>query len=283
MKQIKFIPEIIINYLQENSIDFITSLPKSQNDTINDVVKHCIKEGIKHGKNDIDFEILVRQAISIGYDKRYFAINEMKDERNVIINEFTNSFIDILKQLNIINIYKNQDVIIVGIGNGFEGKMLYMDIKKLVLVDIAPDSLNQAQKFLPQSTTYQEGADKLTSILDNSFDLYISLRTYQSTYFDIQASLQEAKRILRNNGVVIISIACGYTNDKNEFVYGLFNPHNGILEKDRPDMFLNTIKQHLMKLEFKIIGIKKIQSEIFIYATKYVKLYDNNIKEVGKK
>jgi hypothetical protein len=35
-------------------------------------------------------------------------------------------------------------------------------------------------------------------IIDESiFDLYVSLRTYQSTYFDVVKALSEAKRVLK--------------------------------------------------------------------------------------
>jgi len=262
----KYIPDIIMEHLHQNGITYINCLPQTSNVTVNDIIKYCKEEGRKYGKYDVNFEVLIEQAISSGYDKRYSTINEMTEERNAILNEFTISFFYVLKQLNIYNIYKYQDVIIVGIGNGLEGELLYSDIKSLVLVDIAPSSLNQAQELLPQSKIYQERADKLFSIPDNSFDTYISLRTYQSTYFDIPSSLLEARRILKDNGSIIISIACGYISENNKFTYGLYNPYNGILEHDRPNMFIDTIKQNFIKLGFRIVGMKNIQTEIFIYA-----------------
>jgi ubiquinone/menaquinone biosynthesis C-methylase UbiE len=208
----------------------------------------------------------VKEALALGYDKRYSEMSVTTDERSVNTKQFTDSFTDILRQLNILNDYRNQSVVVVGVGNGIEGKMLYSDINDLSIIDIAPNSLYQAQQLLPQAKAFQERAEQLTSIPDNVFDLYISLRTYQSTYFDIPVSLQEAKRILKDNGIIIISIACGYLNNENKFVYGLLNPYSGILEDNRPSLFLNIIEQHLIQLKFIILGVKKTQTEIFIYA-----------------
>ena len=263
----EFIPQIIIDILLLSGIDYIKSLPEGQDVTINDIINYCEQESKKFGKDDINFEELIRQAVSTGYDKRYFEIDDKAEERSAILNQFSESFMEILKRLNIHETYREQKVLVVGIGNGFEGKMLYADINNLALADIAPQSLAQAKKVLPQAKEYNEPADKLSSVFDDSYDLYISLRTYQSTYFDIPASLQEAKRILKNNGAIVISVACGYLNAQNEFVYGLFNPHNGVFEENRPDVFLNTIRRHLRKLKFNIVGEMRIPTEVFIFAT----------------
>ena len=265
----KFIPELIVCYLQQNGVDFITSLPEDNNCTISDIVKYCNDFSANIGKSCIDFDTLVREAVSKGYDARYFSTDESSDERYVDFNTFLISFNKILEELNLIVSYENKDVIVVGVGNGFEGKMLYNKIKNLTIVDIAPQSLCRAKSVLYQAKAYQEDASNLASIMHDSFDLYISLRTYQSTYFDIRGALREAKRVLKSNGVIILSVACGYINKNKEFIYGLFNPHSGFLDKDRPDLFLNTIKNELEQSNFKVVGIKKIPAEIFIYAVKY--------------
>lgn len=264
----KFIPELIIEYLNKCGIYLIKNLPTKQECTLNDVIQYCKEIGIKNERADIDFNKLIKEAISIGYDKRYCRDDKLENERNVNQYQFTNSFWGILKDLNIEKSYKNKKIIIVGIGDGSEGKFLYRKVKNLVITDIAPNSLCRARQILPHAKVYQEEASNLKSMVNNSFDLYVSLRTYQSTYFDISKSLQEAKRILKNNGAIIISVACGYINKRNEFIYGLFDPHNGNFEINRPDFFLQIIRNNLEKLSFKIIGIKKIISEIFIYAIK---------------
>jgi len=264
----KFIPEIIIDHLQQNGIDFITSLPEDHFVTINDVIEHCKNIGLRCGRDNIDFGKIIKEAVSTGYDERYTETPET-DERSIDSSQFLSSFWDVLEELGMLATYKNKKVIVVGIGNGHEGKILYSDVRNLVIVDVAPKSLKRAQTILPHSEVYQTESSKLEAFADNSFDLYISLRTYQSTYFDISASLQEAKRVLKSNGAIVISIASGYLDKNGELAYGLFNPHRGVLEKDRPDLFLKIIQQHLTILDFIIVGTKKMPSEIFIYAVKH--------------
>ncbi len=215
----------------------------------------------------MDFNRLIREAISSGYDKRYFMKNE-REERKIFEKEFREGFSYVLNQLGLLDVYRNLNIIVVGVGNGVECEMLYSDIKNITIIDIAPESLNQSKCILPNAKSYQEFADNLQSVADSKFDLYLSLRTYQSTYFNIYSSLKEAKRVLKKNGAIIISIACGYLNEENDIVYGLFNPHNGLLEKERPTLFVEDVIKYLKELEFDIIDTKKISTEIFIYAFK---------------
>lgn len=48
-----------------------------------------------------------------------------------------------------------------------------------------------------------------------SVDLYISLRTYQSTLFDVKESLHEAYRVLAKGGGIVISIPAMYLKKDN--------------------------------------------------------------------
>lgn len=261
----KFIPELIVEYLRQNGIEYITSLPDIPNFTIDDIIIYCEKEGEKTDDSEVDFNRLIREAVSFGYDKRYFMINE-KEERKIFEREFCEGFFFVLNQLGLLDVYRNLNVIVVGVGNGSECEMLYSDIKNISIVDIAPESLNRSKRILPNAKSYQEFADNLKSVTDSNFDLYLSLRTYQSTYFNICLSLKEAKRVLKKHGAIIISIACGYLNEQNDVVYGLFNPHNGVLEKERPTLFVEDVIKCLRELRFEIVGTKKISTEIFIYA-----------------
>lgn len=264
----EFIPQLIVQHLKSNGVDFISSLPKEQDLSINDIIKYCENEAFLNGMFNINFKTLLNEAISFGYDKRYLMNDKVIDERKLFINNFKTTFNNVLTKLNIVDSLNDLSVLVVGIGNGTEGKILYEKIKKLVIVDIAYNSLNQAKKILPHSQAFQARSDMLDFLPDSNFDIYISLRTYQSTYFDIFASLQEAKRVLKNNGSIIISIACGTLNDNGNLIYGIYNPHNGKFDKNRPNLFLESILKYLEELNFNIVGIEKNITEIFIFALK---------------
>jgi len=264
----KFIPEIIINHLKKNGIDYIKSLPDQKYATYSDVVQYCVEKCAEKGEPAVDFAKLVMDAVSLGYDERYHDTTEIQDERIAIKDEFCTSFGQILEELSIYSRISNLKVVVVGIGDGLEGEMLYNRIDDLTIVDIAPNSLNNAKSQLPYATSHMTGAENLEFASDSQFDVYISLRTYQSTFFDIFGSLKEAKRVLKHDGAIVVSVASGYLDANNGFIHGLYNPFTKVFEKDRPDIFLNYIEYCLIALGFAIIGIKRILTEIFIYAHK---------------
>lgn len=263
----RFIPELIIEYLHKNGIDYISSLPNEVNTTINDVIVFCQEQAKKNNMDNVDFENIILKAISLGYDMRYYAKVKETDERSKYHTEFVSTFLEILKQVGITDLGVKK-IIVVGIGNGLECKLLFNDVRDISIVDIAPHSLRKAKDVLPQATAYQCLASDLNAFFDCSFDLYVSLRTYMSTYFDIPTSLMEANRVLITGGIIIISVACGYVDNVGKYCYGLYNPYTGLLEESRPDMFAEIIIDNLKMLNFKNIRIKKTFTEIFIFAVK---------------
>ena len=48
----KFIPELIVEYLRKNGIEYITSLPDITNYTIDDIIIYCEKESVKIDDSD---------------------------------------------------------------------------------------------------------------------------------------------------------------------------------------------------------------------------------------
>ena len=263
----KFIPEIILDYLNSKGIDFVENLPNEMLSTIEDVINYCNEKAIESNKQDFNFEKLVRESLAEGYDSRYLSFF---DERSFSRSNFISVVTGIFANLGLAENYREQKTIVVGAGNGnnLESKFVYHGIKDLTLVDIAPKLLEQAKKFMPHAKIHLGGAEKLEDFPDGTFDLYISLRTYQSTYFNIPSSLLEASRVLKKDGVILISIACGYTDKNGEYVSGLYNPHTGILENERANLFITAIKQYLSELAFNIVGIEKVPTEIFIFARK---------------
>ena len=262
-KNIGFIPELIINHLNENGIENINSLPSSDDATLDDIISYC--QSKNKNIDSVFLKKIIYEAVSTGYDKRYLSTIYDNNVRNYQDNIFQNTFLSILKKLKINKIYNELEVIVVGVGNGIEGELLYSKIKKLTITDIAPLSLSRAYELLPHSNALKIDASNMRELKDSFYDLYISLRTYQSTYFNITQSLKEAKRLLNSSGHIILSIACGYINE-DKYSFGLFNPHNKQLEEARPEYFVKKIQDTLNQLKFKNIGNVSTPSEIFIYA-----------------
>jgi len=110
-----------------------------------------------------------------------------------------------LARLGIMDI-KNIDVVDVGIGNAYASQVFLDNCASLTGVDISAEALNYAKDKLPNAALKIGSAEDLREIDSFSKDLYISLRTYQSTLFDIKESLHEAYRVLADGGGIVISI-----------------------------------------------------------------------------
>jgi ubiquinone/menaquinone biosynthesis C-methylase UbiE len=151
------------------------------------------------------------------------------------------------------------------VGNGEIESAAFVDCPELTLVDIAPVSFAAAQARLPQARSLCTAAERLESLGDESFDLYVSFRTFQSTFFDFTAALREAHRVLRPGGAVNISIANGFVRD-GTVVRGLVVPGTAYVDGDRPYLLASQIRSRLSHLGFSAPAIRTGQDEVFTYA-----------------
>lgn len=176
------IHSIMSDILIRNGIPIDGELPIDVNMTSNDICKICLTKCFSEDKKDLDINILVQEARSKAYDKKYADRSYDNDGRG-LGNYWKSSVQSILDEMSISNFYKRK-ILVVGIGNGLEGKELYLDCENLTAVDIGEKSLKRAGKILPKAKMIKTEAENLHDIATNSQDIYISLRTYQSTYFD---------------------------------------------------------------------------------------------------
>lgn len=113
----------------------------------------------------------------------------------------------------------------------------------------------------------QAEAENLTRVDAISQDLYISLRTYQSTLFDIEEALFEAYRVLRPGGVCVISIPYIFYVEK-KIMKGLIRPGTKELDIDLPYVLSDRIRRGMNRLDFDPVGIHTGQFEIYTYGQK---------------
>jgi SAM-dependent methyltransferase len=168
----------------------------------------------------------------------------------------------------------NINVIDVGIGNAYASQIFLSLCAHLTGVDISQEALNFARTKLPSAKLTIGCAENLIDIESFSYDLYISLRTYQSTLFDMKESLHEAYRVLAKGGGVVISIPVMYLKKDDagniiDILKGLIPQGQSIPSLDYAIDIARTIEKYMTILGFRDIEIDtQSPFEIYIGARK---------------
>lgn len=175
-------------------------------------------------RSDLFFKIFNKKVIDES-NKKYGSISYMKmyqKERNHAVGDWSRYFLDILKGIK-------GNILVVGINDGQEMEEVIKnkDIKCYGL-DICERAINRG-KFLYPNIEFQIGRSDKLPYDANYFDCYISLRTLQVTGIDFQASIEEAKRALKLEGKIIISLPNGTMKSDGEISSGQYieNQHYG--------------------------------------------------------
>ena len=155
----------------------------------------------------------------------------------------------------------------VGIGNGLEKPFFYKDFKQLVGVDLSAKALARAAQGIANLDTRRAEAEELHGVASHAFDLYLSLRTYQSSFFDIGDALFAACRVLDNGGRAVISIPYVYV-DQGRLLNGLLRPGGHDLDPDLPYEIADRVRRGLQNFGFEQLGMHTGLFEIYVYGTK---------------
>lgn len=155
----------------------------------------------------------------------------------------------------------------VGVGGGYEAIALFSNCAHVTFVDVAQGGLEKIKKQIPLSNIITSSADDLSAVLDSSYDLYVSLRTYNSSFFDIKGAISEARRVLKPNAIIIISVANGFLCPERRCVIpGLIIPGTEFV-----DLYRGMEIAKLIHTEFLQAGFQNIQrlftnTEIYLSA-----------------
>lgn len=256
------VPDIVRRVLKAKSID-ITPVKFSLDLTISELERIC---HILYPS--IPFEELrrvVREARAAAFEQKYADRTEEDDERFMDIEQWKAEFRSLLFSLDILDL-NAQRVINVGAGNGLEAKGLFDGIERFIGVDISQRALTRAKQRCPKMRCVVNDAEDLRDVENSSQDLYISLRTYQSTLFDINNALLEAYRALRPGGIILISIPNVFITENKRMVKGLLLPESDEVDPDLPYTLADKIRRMLNLLNFDRIGIHTGMVEVYIYG-----------------
>lgn len=182
---------------------------------------------------------------------------------------------DISESLNFIGLQPfDADVIYVGIGTGRDVSLILPNYKSLVGVDLSAEMLKRAEVRIDNLTTVCNSAESLRTIPDLSVDLYLSLRTFQSSLFDMPSAVRQAHRVLRSGGGFLVSLPSGYVDVASDgtiqVVPGLLVPGTTYVDRARPRRIADAILQELEHLMFERIGFHQRETDLYIYGRKAV-------------
>ena len=208
---------------------------------------------------------LITNIISEAFDYKYSEYDYSYDIRS-INTDWSNNFKEIYEKTNTQS-FDTINILNVGVGGGKEAEELFINCKNVTFVDIAPNGLKKIKKLIPSSKTIKSRAEDLSMIEDNSYELYVSLRTYNSSFFDIKEGIKEAYRVLKNNSVAIISISNGFLNqNEKKIIPGIIIPKLGFVDLYRGIDIVKNLSNILAKYNFKDIEITPTNGEIYISA-----------------
>lgn len=256
------ISNLVINKLKKKGLE-IDKQELKQNNSINDLTIFLVN---KYQLQYQYMQTIVQEVVSEAFDEKYSTYNYSEDARS-IDDKWLNNFWYVYRKNVGIDI-SNLAVLDVGVGSGNEAKALFSNCKDIIFVDIARNGLESVKQKLPQSKTIIASAENLFALSSKSFDLYISLRTYNSSFFNTKEALIEAHRVLKSGGKLIISIANGFLDvEHKSIIPGLIIPGTDFVNLYRGFEMSKKLCNELVETGFTNIKIYTTNTEIYLTAT----------------
>ncbi|MFE5859693.1 methyltransferase domain-containing protein [Streptomyces virginiae] len=219
----------------------------------------------RYGAEYKEADRAVGDALAAAFDAKYGAYDYVYDARTANpgwADDFTAVYRGAssrpLSAVGILN---------VGVGAGHEAEVLFADCPRITFADIAESGLAHVHRRMPRSRTVVSSAEDLSALPDDSFDLYVSLRTYNSSFFDTSAAASEAYRVLKPGAVIIVSVANGFLyTQRGCVVPGLIIPGTEFVDLYRGMETANSVGAQLESAGFKDFRMLPTGTEIYLSA-----------------
>ena len=255
----KRISKLVMNFLKDAGLSITTE--EINNHKNSRELKRYISVQFEMEYSEADR--LVNEAISSAFNEKYGQYKYTTDTRSLDTN-WRQNFVRVLK-MSTAQRMENYAIIDVGVGGGYEASCLFASCKNITFVDIATDGLRHVKNAIPSARIVNASADNLKDVENDCYDIYISLRTYNSSFFDITKAITEAKRIMKSNAVIIISVANGFLSaERRCIIPGLILPGTEFVDIYRGMEMTRAIKKEYMQAGFKDIKLIPTDTEIYL-------------------
>lgn len=257
----KSVRDLMTESLRGDGID-LAGIPFHPGATLRMIVRRC---SLQYPEQDPQhLARLIGAARSRAYEEKYALRSQKEDERYRAFDEWEAELHTLLRHLGLRELERCRAVNI-GIGNGLENPFFYHDFNELLGVDLSAKALAAAARRIPVLRVCCAEAERLDGVPSAHFDLYLSLRTFQSTLFDIEDALFEACRVLKPGGRALISIPYVYF-DRGQILHGLLRSGGHDLDPDLPYVIAEQIRRGMQVLGFEQLGLRTGIFEIYIYG-----------------
>lgn len=219
----------------------------------------------RFGLEYVQADAMVEEAIAKAFNKKYGTYQYSNDTRS-LDSEWKQKFEKIF-HMAVNRKIEDNAIVDVGVGGGHEASSLFSECENITFVDVAIDGLLQVKNNNPSARIVNASADNLAIVENSCYDVYISLRTYNSSFFDISRAIAEARRVLKNNAAIIISVANGFLcSERGCIIPGLLIPGTEFVDIYRGIDTTKKIKEEYVHAGFKNIRLYPTDTEIYLLA-----------------
>lgn len=241
----------------------IDQIDLTRNWTLSELEDICVQKGGERLAVRKALEELRGEAFSRKYSNYSYA-NDLRG----LAPFWHNEILDILHR-HCINL-DGITILDVGAGNGAEIPFLFSDAKRIIAVDVSEALLCEAKSADKRIEYVCNAAENMHNVANDSIELYVSLRTFQSSLFDVSAALNEARRVLKAKGKILVSIADGFLDCENgqmKIVRGLLMPgsHTAV-DKNAGTEIAEGVASKMVKVGFRNVTTERSDTDIYILA-----------------